>query len=389
MSWEASWGILSDWLGEIAALIGIFFLFNVVVKRIFNTLKERFSAANQIGKASFIEALYFPLSYTLWTVVAIQICDFLIVHTLGAKYFFKKSIVMQVVIVLGGSWFLMRWKNKIVKSYSASKIQPKGYSADAMRIDVFDKLATVAILCLTVMLVLEVTENNWTTLIAFSGISGLALAFASQEVISSFFGGLMIYITQPFRIEDWIILPDKNIEGHVEEIGWYITKVRTLDKRPIYVPNAIFSKIVVVNPSRMTHRRLKETIGLRYADLDKLKSIISEIDIMLKSHPDIDHTMNSYAYFSAFGSSSLDLVLSAYTRATKNEAYNRVKEKVLFAVADIVSQHQAEFAYPTTCIDLPQSVRLQFDTPSKGMSTKAERSDSAELSDWVKVPGVN
>lgn len=388
MSWEVTWGILSDWLVEIAVLIGIFFLYNVVLKRIFNGLKARFTAANQIGKASFIEALYIPLSYTLWLVVAVQICDFVCVHTLGSKYLFNKSIVMQVILVLGSSWFLMRWKNKSVKSYYA-KFLSKGDEGDAMRVDVFDKLATVAILCMTVMLVLEVTENNWTTLIAFGGISGLALAFASQEVISSFFGGMMIYITQPFRIGDWIVLPEKNIEGHVEEIGWYITKVRTLDKRPIYVPNAIFSKIVVVNPSRMVHRRIKETIGVRYADLDKLKGVIADIDVMMKNHSDIDHSMNSYAYFSAFGSSSLDIVLSSYTKATKNEPYNRVKEKILFAVADIIGKHQVEFAFPTTSIDIPQAVRLQFDNSPSGVQTKTGLQDVTELSDWVKMPGIN
>jgi MscS family membrane protein len=55
------------------------------------------------------------------------------------------------------------------------------------------------------------TGSSLNTLIAFGGISGLALAFASQEVIASFFGGLMTYITQPFVIGDWIILPEKNI----------------------------------------------------------------------------------------------------------------------------------------------------------------------------------
>ena len=55
-------------------------------------------------------------------------------------------------------------------------------------------------------------------------------------MISNFFGGFMIYVTHSFGIGDWINLPDHNVEGYVEEIGWYTTRIRTFEKRPIYVP---------------------------------------------------------------------------------------------------------------------------------------------------------
>ncbi|MCB2069634.1 MAG: mechanosensitive ion channel, partial [Ottowia sp.] len=51
--------------------------------------------------------------------------------------------------------------------------------------------------------------------------------------------------------------PDKEIEGTVEEIGWRLTRIRTFDKRPLYVPNSVFNNIAVENPSRMQNRRIK------------------------------------------------------------------------------------------------------------------------------------
>ena len=50
----------------------------------------------------------------------------------------------------------------------------------------------------------------------------------------------MVYMDRPFSIGDWISSPDKDIEGTVEQIGWRSTRIRTFDKRPLYVPNAIF-----------------------------------------------------------------------------------------------------------------------------------------------------
>jgi MscS family membrane protein len=71
----------------------------------------------------------------------------------------------------------------------------------------------------------------------------------------------MIYLDRPFAVGDWIRSPDRDIEGTVEDIGWRLTRIRTFDSRPLYVPNSAFTSIAVENPSRMEHRRIYETIG--------------------------------------------------------------------------------------------------------------------------------
>ena len=83
-------------------------------------------------------------------------------------------------------------------------------------------------------------------------------------------------------------MQEKGIEGVVENIGWRQTTIRKFDKRPVYVPNAIFTTASVENPSRMTHRRIYETMGLRYKDLDQMEAITDEVREMLIEHPEID-----------------------------------------------------------------------------------------------------
>jgi MscS family membrane protein len=124
----------------------------------------------------------------------------------------------------------------------------------------------------------------------------------------------MIYLDRPFAVGDWIRSNDRQIEGTVENIGWRQTRIRAFNKRPIYVPNAIFSNIVVENPSRMTHRRIHETLGIRYDDIGKMEAIVAEVKSMLQNHPDIDTTQALIVNFNAFAASSVDFFIYTLTK---------------------------------------------------------------------------
>lgn len=354
------------WFWDLATIIIIVLLFNFLFKRLLIFLENYFKSHKQPWKQSLVSALYLPLSYYVWFFAAIESIDFITHEILEMSLFSNKQMVLGIGIVLSFIWFAFRWKkNAILAIKAREKLEKSGY--DPTRIDVVDKIATVVILIISVMMLLEVTGNNLNTLIAFGGISGLALAFASQEVIASFFGGLMVYLTHPFVIGDWIILPERSIEGHVEEIGWYTTKVRTFDKRPIYVPNSIFSKIVVINPSRMSHRQIKETIGIRYQDVAELKGIISDIRQVLASSSHIDQNLAYSVFFSAFGNYSLDIQFSSYTFETATNGFNRIKEEILFSIIEILDKHNAELAYPTTCVET-----IHVTPPQKVQSTESK-----------------
>ena len=114
---------------------------------------------------------------------------------------------------------------------------------------------------------------------------GIAVGFAAKDLLANFFGGLMVYLDRPFAIGDWIRSPDREIEGTVEEIGWRVTCIRTFDKRPIYVPNSVFTQVTVENPSRMLNRRIYETIGVRYDDAAKVRDIITDVSCRNNSSP--------------------------------------------------------------------------------------------------------
>ena len=189
------------------------------------------------------------------------------------------------------------------------------------------------------------------------GLSGIALGFAAKDMLGNFFGGLMIFLDRPFEIGDWIRSPDKEIEGTVENIGWRLTTIRTFDKRPLFVPNGIFSNISVENAQRMQNRRIKTQISIRYDDVFKLKNILSGIKEMLKNHPEIDQDKESYVNLINLGPSALEIQIYTFTKITKWVPYQEIQEDVLLKILDEIKKHGAELSYPTSTIHIAKDAK--------------------------------
>ncbi len=192
------------------------------------------------------------------------------------------------------------------------------------------------------------------SLLTFGGVGGVVMGFAAKDMLSNIFGGLMIQMDKPFSTGDWI--RSSQFEGTVEKIGWRMTRIRTFSKNPVYIPNSIFASIPIETPSRMTNRRIKEVIGLRYNDIKQIPAIVTEVENLLKKHKEIDQSQPLRVYFNYFNASSLDFNIYAFTYTTSKDDYQKIKQAVLLSVAEIIEQHGAEIAYPT------QTLHVQQDT---------------------------
>ena len=174
---------------------------------------------------------------------------------------------------------------------------------------------------------------------------------------------MFVYLDRHFAVGDWVRSPDREIEGTVENIGWRVTRIRTFDKRPLYIPNSIFSQIAVENPSRMSNRRIKETIGIRYDDASKIEIIISQVKEMLKDHPDIDTAKTLIVNFNCFAPSSLDFFIYTFTKTTDWIKFHEVKQKILLQIIKIIEENDAEIAFPTSTLHLSNQELLNKAEP--------------------------
>lgn len=199
----------------------------------------------------------------------------------------------------------------------------------------------------TLLSLARVFGYSLSTLLAFGGIGGIILGLAARDWLANFFGGLMLMLDRPFSEGDWIRSPDRSIEGHVEHVGWRLTKIRTFDRRPIYVPNSIFTGIVVENASRMRNRRMMENFTLRYEDFDKMPEILHRIDKAMQQLPAVDSHEPHYAVFLRYDNSALLCQVRVHITRTDRVGFLKVQEDILMLIARIVGEEGASFAYPT------------------------------------------
>jgi MscS family membrane protein len=212
------------------------------------------------------------------------------------------------------------------------------------------KLLKISVIITSTLILMQTLGINISGILAFGGVSGIAIGFAAKDLLSNFFGALMIYLDKPFRIGDWISSPDKEIEGTVEAIGWRQTRIRKFDQRPIYVPNSVFSTITVENPSRMTHRRISETIGVRYDDFKNIGKIINKIEKYITDHSSVDKNKTIIVKFNKYAESSLDIMIYFLTTETNWVKFHHLKQEILLEIGEIIASHKASIAYPTIAI---------------------------------------
>ena len=292
-----------------------------------------------------LHALKTPISTLIWCWPATISLGFLLQNHMDSTLNWLSTL--KLILVIGiFVWIAVRLINNVEEFVLAKN------NRDETTVQAIAKVARLFFIVIGTLTVMQAFGLSLSGLLTLGGVGGLIVGLAAKDLLSNFFGGLMIYFDRPFKVGDWIRSPDRQIEGTVERIGWRMTSIRTFDLRPIYVPNSVFSSIVVENPSRMLNRRINESIGVRYDDSEKVALIVDDIKNMLKNHPDIDANRTLIVNFNAFGPSSLDILIYTFTKTVNWIRFHEVKQDVLLKMMAIIHQHGADIAFPTQTIKI-------------------------------------
>ncbi|GAB5414065.1 MAG: mechanosensitive ion channel family protein [Congregibacter sp.] len=340
-------GIPWEW----AAVGGLFLLAiigHLIVALLLGRAHRMARSTSQGWDDALVLALRGPAKFAWWLLVLTLL--FALLPFLAPLRFIGLK-VLHACLVLLVPWFLHRLIANVEDQILATRFDG-GSSVDKATVHATARLVRIALWLVTVLMLLQTLGVSVSGLLAFGGIGGIAVGFAAKDLLANFFGGLGVFMDRPFTIGDWVRSPDRSIEGTVEDIGWRVTRIRTFDKRPLYVPNSVFGQITIENPSRMLNRRIYEKFGLRYGDSRQLSAVISGIRQMLAEHPDIDSTQTLIVNFDTFGASSLDCFVYCFTKTTNWVEYHGVKQDVLLKLLGIVHEHGADVAYPTRTVEL-------------------------------------
>lgn len=343
-----------NWLIQIGIIIAISLILSAITQAYLRRLHKRHE--NEEDRAWYeviIEAVSAPAQILIWLIslsfileVAQKGLELNIIPDLGPQ--------RRLLFLLGIAWSVMRFIRGAEDQVLAASARGEK-SIDHTTVDAISKFSRLCVMVITLLVVLQTLGFSISGVLAFGGVSGIAIGFAAKDLLANFFGGLMIFLDRPFNVGDAVRSPDQNIEGVVERIGWRLTQIRTFEKRPLYVPNATFLNISVENISRMTHRRIREHIGIRYDDAAQMQRIVDEVKSMLLAHESVDQSNAVVVNFDIFNASSMDFLVQCYTKTTDFAAYHAIRQEILLKVLNIIENNDAECAFPTSTLHIQGS----------------------------------
>jgi MscS family membrane protein len=186
---------------------------------------------------------------------------------------------------------------------------------------------------------------NFTAVLTGLGVGGIAIAFAAQKTLENLFGGIMIISDQPVRVGDFCRAGD--YRGFVEDIGLRSTRIRTLERTVVFVPNGQLAILSLENLTMRDKNLFNHRIQLRFeTSSEQLRNVIAEIQRMLYGHPKVEKA-TSRVRFTGLKDSSFEVEVFAYILETGFEEFLEVQEDILLRMVDAVEASGTGFAFPS------------------------------------------
>lgn len=268
----------------------------------------------------------------------------------------------QILIVINITWFVVRLVNALIEEYvTPIANDPNNKKIDNNFLPIIRRSILGIIWVIGIVMALNNAGVNVGTLIASLGIGGLAFALAAQDTIKNIFGGITIFSDRPFRIGDRIKVD--GFDGIVEDIGIRSTRLRTLDRCLVTIPNFKLVEASVENVSEEPMRRIVSKIGLTYNTTpEKMNQAISILKDLPKKVKGMD--AENYVFFSDFAEFSMIITFIYFIRK-KSDIPTTISE-VNLEVLDAFNKAGLDFAFPTQTVNLKAGDNLPFNiVPTK------------------------
>lgn len=292
--------------------------------------------------------------------------------------------VLHVVVTLGGAtvavlavWAVFRLSKAIAETIvSTPRIREHGLDASLVRIG----MHIVAIVAGGLIIIYSFRQlgADMVPLLAGLGVGGLAVALAAQRTFANFIGSLILFVNKPVTVGDFCRYGDQI--GTVEHIGLLATRIRSLERTIVTVPNAEFSEMKIDNFAVRDQRLLKTVLQLRYETTsEQLRYVLAGLRELLLGHPKVTPAP-ARVRFIGYGAYSKDLEVFAYLDCADQDTFLAIQEDILLRMEDVVNEAGSGFAFPS------QTTYFARDT---GVDVRRRAAAEAEVKTWrrrAKLP---
>ena len=296
----------------------------------------------------FIEKSAAPVRIILALIffgIASQVLEVAIV----ARY--RAFFVAHIVFWLAVTWLLWRWADagsEIVLGRMSRRGQLTAYSA----VSFLNRAIKALLALLFVAALLRAFGVDVTAGLAALGVGGLAIALGAQKLFENLIGSLTLIADRPVRIGDFCRFG--TTLGTVEEIGIRSTRIRTLDRTVLTVPNGEFSSLHIENYSHRDRFWFHPTLHLRYETTpEQMRRVLQALREMLAAHPKIEYD-SARVRLIGLAAYSVDVEIFAYARTSDNNEFLAIQEELLLNCMQIVEDCGTGFAFPSRMLYLGQ-----------------------------------
>ena len=208
-------------------------------------------------------------------------------------------------------------------------------------------------------------------LIAGLGVGGLAVALAAQRTFANMLDGIILYLNKPVRLGDFCIYGDGKM-GIVEDIGLLSTRIRTLERSVVTIPNADFSQYAIDNLMVRDRRLFMTRLQLRYETSPRqLRYVIARLRQLLDNHPKVEPEPR--VRFVDLGEYSFDVEIFAYLSCQDHNIYLAIREDLLMQIIDVVEEAGTEFAFPSA---------VEYQADASEMNAERGKEVEARVEQW-------
>jgi small-conductance mechanosensitive channel len=221
--------------------------------------------------------------------------------------------------------------------------KPEADSSKRYIFMLISKILTFVVWALTVVILLDNLGVQISALVTGLGIGGIAVALASQVLLSDLFSYFTIYIDRPFEIGDYIVID--GFSGTVENVGLKTTRLRSITGEELIFSNTDLTSSRLRNYKRMKRRRISFTIRVSYqTDAAQIKEIPKLLAGIITNMP---NTELNRSHFSGFGDYGLNFDVVYYVLTRDYIAYMDIQEEINLKIIDEFSKRGINFTYPT------------------------------------------
>jgi MscS family membrane protein len=278
--------------------------------------------------------------------------------------------VVQVLLLIGVTWLAVRiieWLGERLR-YRAISTGRAGVGSLMLLVQ---RMVKVVAIFAGAIFVLDTVGFNLTTVLAGVGIGGIAIAFAAQKTLENLFGGVSVLGDEAIRVGD--VCRFGTTVGTIEDIGLRSTRVRTVERVELSIPNGSLATMNIENLSQRDKFLFNNTIGLRGdSSRDQLLFCLAEIRKLLYAHPKIE-AESARIRLVGFGQSSFDLEIFCYIKTTDSAEFIAIREDILLRIMGIVESSGTAFANPSQTV---------YFTRDRGMNQKNTEEAARTVEQW-------